>query len=214
MALAKNNLAAFRLFALMFVCLLFFVNPASAQTWVLSSESSFQDDFCKGKPVAVGYQFTILDDNSSYLRYFQLAEDLLVASKVLVQTKVIAIDKADVGIALGNEDRGITFEANDEGYISICYCEWRESNSFRYWPIKTLSYSSPTVPFVMKMVYETIPAYIRCYIDDKEVLSMSLENFDVGSPPRRLTYCAIKTASPKGISKASATYNFLEAKVK
>jgi len=201
---------------LVLVILLFFcvLSPetALARVWNLSHEEPFRDGIYKGEVTEDGFQFTILEEQNSFLYHYKLSEDFLIAQRSSVTTNVKTLENAVVGVGIGNKNEGLVMEINQAGVVFLSYCEFR-GESIRYWAIKEAHTLAPSFPLLLKIVYEPLPSFVKGYANGKEVIAMSLEGNSICSPPRRLSHCWIKTASPKGTKKAKATFSFVEAKL-
>lgn len=182
------------------------------KTWVLKNEEPFRDEKVKGTPVQEGFEFTLFDGDYSYIRFFDIPFEADKCPRISAETYVEQIQNAGAGVALGNGDKGFTFEIFPEGKSLLQYWEKLPFKKIEYWKVWNGRVPFPQPPFSLRLEYQSLPSEIKAYINDDVILSISLEENPVCDVPRVIKEAGIKISNAQGSPGAKATFSYLVVK--
>jgi hypothetical protein len=182
------------------------------KTWILNQEKPFRNTTVKGTSVEEGFEFTLLIGDYSYLRFFDIPYKVNLCPRISAEVDVEQIQNAGAGVALGNGDKGFTFEVFPEGKSLLQYWEKLPFEKIEYWKVWNGKVTFPQPPFSLRLEYQSLPSEIKAYINDDIILSIYLEENPVCDVPRVIKEAGIKIADAQGSPGAKATFSYLVVK--
>jgi hypothetical protein len=215
----KHMLRCEKLFALISVACLILVAiifPGEAafggKTWVLKHEEPFRDEKVRGAPVQEGFEFTLFVGDYSYMRFLDIPFHVDKCPRITAEINVEQIQNAGTGVALGNGEKGFSFEVFPEGKSFLQYWEKMPFDKIEYWKVWSGKVPFPQPPFSLRLEYQSLPAEAKGYINDDIILSISLEENPVCDVPRVISESGIKIAESQGLPGAKAIFSYLVVK--
>lgn len=137
------------------------------------------------------------------------AINLIFIHKISATVEVKEVQKAGVGVALGDEKKGFAFSIFPEGKIVLDYWERFPNHKVKYWEVWHNNVQAPQTPFLIKLEYQCLPPEIKGYIDDDLVVSMDLEGNPVCEAPHSINKCGVRIAGTNGTSGGKAIFSYL-----